>query len=225
MSNVRSAAGGGPIDASSVADRAYERIREYVLGGEAEPGTRLGQVELAERFGISRTPVREALRRLADEGLVEFQPNRGYRVADLGLEAVLRRLEVRTLLEPGIARLAAGRRNGRDIDFLYGAIEQEAAAADGVEAHDASRQFHVHLAQATGNEELVRVLRSLWIVEVGRRLLSRRMLTSDWKDEDVAEHRQIASAVAEGRAEDAERLMLEHIERAIGHWKYEWQKG
>ena len=68
-----------------MADLAYERIRGYVLGGEVPQGARLGQVELAERLGISRTPVREALRRLAGEGLVDFHSNRGFRVADLGL--------------------------------------------------------------------------------------------------------------------------------------------
>src|SRR5918998_4478501 len=113
-----------PIRVDSVADLAYERIRGYVLGGEVSPGARLGQVELAERFGISRTPVREALRRLAGEGLVDFHSNRGFRVVDLGLDAVLRRLEVRAMLEPGIATLAAGRRTGRDLDLMREAIAE-----------------------------------------------------------------------------------------------------
>ncbi len=98
------------LQIDSVVDRAYERIRELVLSGEIAPGAKLGQVELAERLGISRTPVREALRRLSAEGLVEPLPNRGFAAADLGLDAVLRRLEVRAILEPGIARLAAERR-------------------------------------------------------------------------------------------------------------------
>src|SRR5918994_1240035 len=84
--------GAGPIRSYTVADLAYERIRGLVLSGELAPGTRLGQVELAERLGISRTPVREALRRLGGEGLVEGHSHRGFRVADLGLDAVLRRL-------------------------------------------------------------------------------------------------------------------------------------
>src|SRR3712207_7339442 len=74
------------ITVQSVADLAYERIRSLILSGEVPPAMKLGQVELAERFGISRTPVREALRRLAGEGLVEPLANRGFRVADLGLE-------------------------------------------------------------------------------------------------------------------------------------------
>src|SRR4028119_2487124 len=95
------------IQPHSVADLAYERIRGLVLSGELAPGTRLGQVELAERFGISRTPVREALRRLAGEGLVDFHSNRGFRVADLGPDAVLRGVAGRGTLELGPPRPVA----------------------------------------------------------------------------------------------------------------------
>ncbi len=217
----RPAAGTDPIRVDSVADLAYERIRGLVLSGELAPGARLGQVELAERFGISRTPVREALRRLAGEGLVDPLSNRGFRVADLGLDAVMRRLEVRAILEPGIARLAAERRADGDLERLEAAIAREERARGGISAHDASRDFHVALARATGNDELVRALEALWIVEVGRRLLSRRSAVSDWQETDVEEHREILAAVAEGRFEDAERLMAEHVRKAMRHWEPE----
>ena len=212
------------ITTHSVADLAYERIRSLVLSGELAPATKLGQVELAERFGISRTPVREALRRLAGEGLVEPLANRGFRVADLGLDAVLKRLEVRAMLEPGIASLAAERRDERDIEGLYGSIAREERARNGIAVHDASREFHISVAHASGNDELVRVLESLWLIEVGRRLLSRRSAVSDWQDDDIREHREIADAVAEGRAEDAGRLMAEHIHGAKHHWEPEWRE-
>src|SRR5215218_6524921 len=123
--------GADPIRSYSVADLAYERIRSLVLSGELAPGTRLGQVELAGRLGISRTPVREALRRLGGEGLVEGHSNHGFRVADLGLDAVLRRLEVRAILEPGIAALAAERRTERDVEELHASISRERQASGG----------------------------------------------------------------------------------------------
>ena len=213
--------GTDPIRSYTVADLAYERIRGLVLSGELAPGTRLGQVELAERLGISRTPVREALRRLGGEGLVEGHSNHGFRVADLGLDAVLRRLEVRAILEPGIAALAAERRTGRDLELMKVAIADEAEARDGIEAHDASRRFHIALARASGNEELVRVLVSLWLVEVGRRLLFRRSAEPDWQRTDASEHREVLSAVHERRAADAERLMARHVRRAVHHWEPE----
>ena len=215
----RSAGRSDPIRVDSVADLAYERIREHVLGGEIAPGARLGQVELAERFGISRTPVREALRRQAGEGLVDFHSNRGFRVADLGLDAVLRRMEVRSLVEPGIARLAAGRRTEKDVRRLQEVIASQEDAGDGISAHDASRDFHMALARASGNEELARVLNSLWLVEVGRRLLARRTADPNWLHDDVSEHRGILTAVKEGHAAEAERLMAEHIGRAVHHWE------
>ncbi|HEX5975137.1 MAG TPA: GntR family transcriptional regulator [Rubrobacteraceae bacterium] len=215
--------GADPILTRSVADLAYERIRGLVLSGELAPGTRLGQVELAERLGISRTPVREALRRLGGEGLVEGHSHRGFRVADLGLDAVLRRLEVRAILEPGIAALAAGRRTERDLDLMNEAIADEEEARDGIEAHDASRRFHIALARASGNEELVRVIESLWLVEVGRRLLFRRSAEPDWQRTDASEHREILAAVHEGRAADAERLMAGHVRHAVQHWEPERQ--
>ena len=213
--------GAGPIRSYTVADLAYERIRGLVLSGELAPGTRLGQVELAERLEISRTPVREALRRLGGEGLVEGHSNHGFRVADLGLDAVLRRLEVRAILEPGIAALATGRRTGRDLDLMREAIADEEEARDGIEAHDASRLFHIALARASGNEELVRVIESLWLVEVGRRLLFRRSAEPDWQRTDASEHREVLTAVHEGRADDAERLMARHVRHAVHHWEPE----
>jgi DNA-binding GntR family transcriptional regulator len=215
----RSSGTSDPIRVDSVADLAYERIRGYVLGGEATPGTRLGQVELAERFGISRTPVREALRRLAGEGLVDFHSNRGFRVADLGLDHVLRRMEVRSIVEPGIARLAAERRTEEDLRRLEEAIASEEGARDGIAAHDASRDFHMALARASANDELARVLGSLWLVEVGRRLLSRRTADPNWLHDDVREHQEILDAVYEGRADDAKSLMADHIGRAVHHWE------
>lgn len=209
----------GHIRADSVVDLAYERIRSMVIEGEIPPGARLGQVELAEQLGISRTPIREALRRLTGEGLAEFVPNRGFRAASPGLDAVLHRLEVRSLLEPGIARLAAARRSHDDLIRLQDSIEREEAATTRVAAHDASRDFHLLLAAATGNPELVSMLASLWIVEIGRRLLAARETSADWRQADVAEHRGIATAVGARDGELAARLMAEHIGEALQHWE------
>ena len=138
--------------------------------------------------------MREALRRLSAEGLVDSHPNRGFWVAELSLDAVLRRLEVRLLLEPGIARLAAERRSERHLTELERAIAREERARTGSAAHDASREFHFVLARATGNDEHVRILDSLWLVEVGRRLLSRRATEVEWQGADVSEHREIAAS-------------------------------
>jgi DNA-binding GntR family transcriptional regulator len=207
------------IESASVVALAYDQIRALILNGEMEPGTRLGQVELAERLGISRTPVREALRRLTGEGLVDARPNHGFRVADLGLEAVMRRLELRLLLEPGIARLAADRATPADIAALREAIELEAAAPDAATAHDASRRFHMDLARAAHNQDLVTTIDQQWIVEVGRRLLAARAEAPDWLESDVREHREIADAIERRDPDLAERLTREHVAAALRHWR------
>jgi DNA-binding GntR family transcriptional regulator len=207
-----------PIRVDSVVELAYERIRGMIVGDQVRPGARLGQGELAEQLGISRTSVREALRRLTGDGLVEFHTNRGFFVADVGLDAVLHRLEVRLLLEPGIARCASERRTEADLAALAAAIADERDAPTAELAHDASRALHVALARATQNEELVRTLESLWIVEVGRRLLARRAATVEWQANDVADHERIADAVSRSQGEEAARLMRLHIEEALQHW-------
>jgi DNA-binding GntR family transcriptional regulator len=213
--------GVGPIHADSVVELAYRRIRALVLEGEILPGSRLGQAELAERLGISRTPVREALRRLTGEGLAEFVPNRGFRAAELGLDGVRRRLEVRLLLEPGIARLAAERRTDDDLVALHDAVAREERAGTRAAAHDASRGFHLALARATRNSELVAVFESLWIVEIGRRLLAARAAEGDWPGTDVCEHRAVAEAVADREGDRAASLMLAHVRDALRHWGHD----
>ena len=206
------------IQNNSVAMLAYAQIRAMILEQDMAPGTRLSQLELADQLGISRTPVREALRRLAGEGLVDALPQRGFRVADLGLEAVMRRLEVRMLLEPGVARLAAARRLPADLVALRESIALEADAHEAHAIHDASRLFHMNLARATHNAAIVATLDSLWISEVGRRLLVRRAGTADWRHADISEHQAILDAVQRGDGEQAERLVREHIDSALRHW-------
>jgi DNA-binding GntR family transcriptional regulator len=210
---------GGKLRADSVVDLAYERIRALILDGDVLPGARLGQVELAEQLGISRTPVREALGRLTGEGLVEFLPNRGFRAAGLVLDQVVRRLEVRLLLEPGIARLAAERCGEEHLQALRDAIAREQAATTRVAAHDASRDFHLALAEATGNRELTAVFSALWMVEVGRRLLARRSVEEAWTGPDVSEHAAIAAAVEARDGDRAAALMEHHIRDALQHWE------
>src|SRR5713226_2530768 len=93
-------------------DTAYEAVRQMILSGEAEAGSRLGEAELAETLGLSRTPVREALQRLGADGLVDVLPHRGARVARWTRDDLAEIFELRSLLEPYAAARAA--RLGRD---------------------------------------------------------------------------------------------------------------
>ena len=211
-------AGPGPLRVRSVVELAYDELRARIVDGRLHPGARIGQAEIADELGISRGSVREALRRLAGDGLVDFAVNRGFFVADVGLERVLERLEARLLLEPGIARLAAERRNDGDLGELRRWVEAERSARTAAAAHDASRGFHSALAGATRNEALVRIFDSLWIADVGRRLLASRRAQPTWQEADVAEHEELLEAIVAGDGGRAESLMRAHVESAWRHW-------
>ncbi len=207
-----------PLRVRSVVGLAYDEIRAMIVDGRLAPGVRVGQAELADALGISRGSVREALRRLAGDGFVDFEVNRGFFVAGVGLEGVLERLETRLLLEPGIARVAAERRLDGHLAELRASIEAERRASTAGEGHDASRAFHAALVDATRNETLRRIFDSLWIADVGRRLLADRLNEPGWQSEDVHEHEAILAAVEAGDGDRAERLMRAHVESAWRHW-------
>jgi DNA-binding GntR family transcriptional regulator len=218
MSIIGSHSDTQPLRVRSVVGLAYDAIRELIVEGTLRPGTRLGQAELADRLGISRGSVREALRRLAGDGLVEFEVNRGFFVGDVGLDVVLERLEARLALEPQIARLAASRREDADLAALRQAIADERSATTSDAAHDASRAFHLALAAATQNEQLWRLVDGLWIADVGRRLLAQRYTTPTWQRDDAREHEDILAAVESGDGDAAAALIQRHDEGALRHW-------
>lgn len=210
-----------PISPGSVVDVAYRRIKTLIEDGELGPSTRLRQGDLAVALAISRTSVREALHRLTAEELVEFRANRGFFVASFRLDAVLERLELRRVLEPGFVRLAAERATDDDIRDLEEIVAAQFVASTSRLAHDTSRGFHIRLARATRNEQFVRVLESLWSLDVGRHLLARRSATPGWQDEDANEHKAILEAVAAREPDRAAELMGRHIAATQHHWSKE----
>jgi DNA-binding GntR family transcriptional regulator len=207
-----------PISPGSVVDVAYLRIRALIEEGEIGPNARLSQGDLAGELAISRTSVREALHRLTADELVEFKANRGFFVASFRLDAVLERLELRRVLEPGIARLATERRTDRDVDDLEQIVQAQLDADTSRLAHDMSREFHIRLARTSRNEQFVRVLESLWSPDIGRQLLARRSATPGWQEEDAAEHRSILQAVAAGDPDRAATRMEQHVAATYEHW-------
>ncbi len=162
--------------------------------------------------------MREALRRLAGDGLVDFEVNRGFFVAEVGLDDVRQRLEARLALEPEIARLAAARRTVEDLAVMRATIVAEQAARSSDDVHDASRAFHAAVAQATRNHAFTKLLDALWIADVGRRLLAQRRRAESWQDHDVEEHRAILQALEQSDGELAASLMRAHVEDAVRHW-------
>ena len=210
-----------PISPGSVVDVAYRRIRTLIEDGELGPSTRLRQGDLADALAISRTSVREALHRLTADELVEFKANRGFFVASFRLNAVLERLELRRILEPGFVRLATERATEEDLRALEEIVAAQFTASTSRVAHDTSREFHIQLARTTRNEQFVRVLEGLWSLDIGRQLLARRSTNPGWQEEDANEHKEILSAVLAREADRAGELMDRHIALTQEHWSKE----
>jgi DNA-binding GntR family transcriptional regulator len=146
------------------AERAVGELREVILRGELPAGARLGEVELAERLGVSRTPVREALSRLAAEGLVQIVPNRGARVATWTVEELEGVFELRAMLEPELTALAVPQATEADLDALDALADEmhEIGCPGPRQDLDAlvplNRAFHDRLVALAGHPQLAGAL-------------------------------------------------------------------
>ena len=154
-------------DATSLSDRAYYRIRELIVTLELPPGSLVSERDLMKRLELGRTPVREALRALARERLVEVYPRRGMFVSSVDVRDLAGLSEVRNTLEPTAARLAAERATDSDratIDQLIAELEQVHDESDERALIDLDQRIHRHVYQCTHNPFLrgdpERVLRS-----------------------------------------------------------------
>jgi DNA-binding GntR family transcriptional regulator len=202
----------GRLHIQSVVDHVYTALRERILSGELPRATKLRQATLAEELGVSRTPLREALRRLSAEGLVDFAPNRGATVSELDFGDMRHAWAARVAFEPGAARLAAERRDPDAIAAMREAIAaQRSADGDRGGSFAANRAFHLALAAASGNPHLTRFAEMLWVPRIGVPIYQAQAAPagpSAWPDE----HEGIVEAVAAGDADAAERLTRAHIE-------------
>lgn len=195
------------------ADRIYGHLREAVLARELDPGSRLSIPRLAVQFGVSRSPVREAVQRLVQDGLATEEPHRGGAVATITADELLPLYEVREMLEGLAARLAAQRATRDELARLH--TEQrshEHAVENGdIRAHvEHDLAFHKLLRQAAGNAELRLALERVQ----GRVTIA--MLSADyatWPAKAVAEHRSILDAVIAADPDAAESAARAHIVR------------
>jgi DNA-binding GntR family transcriptional regulator len=206
---------GGGFQVQSVADQVYAVLRERIAKGQIERGSRLHQEDLAKEFGVSRTPVREALRRLAAEGLVDLFANRGARVATATDAQLRSSYETRLVVEPGAARVAAALKLEAPIAAMRAAMRAEAKAGRSSAKHfRANRAFHLALVEGTGNPQLVQFMEHVWIGRIGAMLYETRLDPSGLKADHKA-HRSIAEAVESGDGERASELSRGHLERAM----------
>lgn len=193
-----------------LASSAYQRMREAILEGELEPGAPLFEVHLASNMGMSRTPVREALKVLARDGLVEVVPSRGYIVPRRSMDDLRELFELRESLEGMAARYAALRVTDGEIDELQALCERYAQEQDWAQWAQVGTSFHTLLLSAARNARLTAILDSL----KGQIVHSRRsVLQADAQRRDAAirEHRAILDAVKAHDPDAAEEAARAHV--------------
>lgn len=204
----------------SLTDRAYEAIREDILFHVLAPGTLITEGALVEQYGIGKTPIREALVKLAREGLIVSHPRKGHEIAPLTLAHAQELFFVRKLLEPAAAKLAATR--GVDADALD---ELDALGKVAVDPRDhasiaafvkANTAFHLGVAAASGSTQLTRMLRD--VIEQLDRYVYLGITLSPRAGGHAHEHGELLDALRAGdaqRAADSALQQVEWTERAI----------
>ena len=201
------------------AEVAYDHVRELVLRGGLAPGAVIQQGVLARELGISVTPLREALRRLMSDGLVELDAHRDARVSKLNAEEARDLVELRRSLDPLGAALAAERRTRGDLEVIRAAAAGLRPLRTDPDAEDLAshRRFHAAIYAASQNELLVQTLDGLWDkADRYRRLALEADRTQEDLDRTHADHLALLDAVAAGDAKGAADTMRAHIDASLG---------
>lgn len=199
----------------ATADIAYWTIRDAIRSGVIQTGDRLIELELAAALDMSRTPVRDALRRLESERLVEKAPSRGFVVPTLTIDDIVEIYEIREVLEGLAARRAAMRMGPAEVEALGETVERAERARDAsdlVVLWEASNAFHRLLR---GGNKSARLPRLLALMLDAHRSLRLHEFAPERVDTAVAEHRAIYEAIASRDADLAENLAREHSRHAL----------
>jgi GntR family transcriptional regulator, carbon starvation induced regulator len=198
------------------ADWVDRRLKEAILRGELGPGERLVAATLAERWNVSATPLREAIQRLAAEGLVQTAPQRGARVAPVSARDAEEIYELRLLLEPRALResLAHSDEAHRgEIDAAYVEFERTVAAADLAGALDAHRDLHAALLARCPSRWLLRLI---GLLAEQSQLFQLTSIGAPGGHYDViGEHRSIVDDACAGRVDEAVAALTEHLQRTL----------
>ncbi|BCJ44891.1 GntR family transcriptional regulator [Actinoplanes ianthinogenes] len=205
----------GELAAYSLVELAVDRLRRDILSGRTDPGERLVEEQLTKRLGISRAPLREAMRLLAEQGLVEHIPRRGARVATLSDADVQELYEVRDVLE----RHAAGATSaGRDLSRLRAALDRIRAATDAddrLELANAHRRFHVEVVALSGNRQLTALYETILVkIQLYMAVNMRREAEAARAADGVHRHERLFAAVQRGDAAEIQAALSTHGARA-----------
>ncbi len=198
--------------ARSLTAKAHAILKRRIIRGELAPGHRITEAQLVTDLGVGKTPVREALAKLRQEGFVEVLPRHGYRITPLTLGAVQELFGLRLIVEPASAYLAAGRLDAAQLRRLEELCQAGYTAGDGesVEAFvRAHHELHALVALAAGNGRLADLVTTL--LEESERLFHLDLLRRSRGEAHAWEHRPLIEALAAGDGGRAEQIAREHI--------------
>jgi DNA-binding GntR family transcriptional regulator/DNA-binding CsgD family transcriptional regulator len=199
-------------DTELLSDRVYDAIRGWILSGELAPGMRVVESEIARVLGTSQTPAREAVRRLAHEGLVTYRPRLGNFVTEISQVEAREAREVRVLLESAAARRATGHVPPEELDLLRIEVQR---MTDAAEHHDigafreADLRFHRQVLATSGNSMLLKVWRTLEPALWNLQVVSNAMYAGDW-GLMARRHLDLVEVLAGTDPEDAARVFGAH---------------
>ena len=194
-------------------DVVFQTLRQAILKGELQPGERLMEIKLAERLGVSRTPIREAIRKLELEGLVVMIPRKGAAVANITEKDTKDVLEVRRTLEMFAVEVACDRITQEQLVQLKEAakdFEASKGSMDLIRIAETDMNFHEIIYEATQNERLVQMLNNLR--ENMYRYRIEYLKDPNYYDSLVGEHQEILDAIESGNKEKARVCMRDHID-------------
>ena len=194
-------------------DVVFNTLRQAILKGELAPGERLMEIQLADRLGVSRTPIREAIRKLELEGLVLMIPRKGAEVAKISEKSLRDVLEVRRALEVLAVELACQRMTEEDIKKLESAQEDFKAAVDQGEAMaiaETDEHYHDIIYNGTGNVRLIQLLNNLR--EQMYRYRLEYIKEADKRQILLIEHEHILKGLKERKMDEVKEAMREHID-------------
>lgn len=196
----------------------YEAIRDAIVEGRYEAHEKLVQEQVAEDLDVSRTPVRDALNRLAHEGLVSWTPGLGYLVNPLSDEDINEVFQVRERLEVLALELACGRLDRVQVARIRTLVEDMEAAdpTDASAQFDLNRRFHQAMIEPCGNRLLLSILDQLWDHPVSRRITRSYIHNRENVGRMIAEHRRILQCSLDNDPAELIRLMDRHMKEGYG---------
>ena len=196
-----------------LSQKTYHILKHAIVRGDLAPNSKLVLTEIAKSLGISNTPIREAINKLASEGLVKIIPNKGIIVKEIKIDDFQEILQIRAFLDGLIAKLASEKITDEEIDEMMGVIyemEYTVKKDDRLTYNDLDIKFHDLLLNISGNNKLKEIYNNL--INQSNRFRLRTLKIPDRMGKSLKEHREIAFKIKERNPDEANRVSQKHIE-------------